>query len=447
MDGLPIEVVIKILSYLNSYDLMQFCNSFENYSYILQEKDVIRIVDFSGKFGTQNIHLCKYISTNLNCNYIKVLNISYIYWIPSQDLRRLIKKLENLEILYAISTKLGIKDKDIAEYTKLKKLAISVEDNQFDHSTVIASKNLKNLKSLCLKVEQKMEEYNGIYLFFRDLKQLEELWIFDEVESTCRINYGQIAVLLNNLKKFVIKSKTVLPYYDFGYTGLIKVFECKRRESATELVYEKVVAKSEGMKPSIFEPAENDYERSWQIFQNLHKDISYGPKESQIIYLTKSIKEVYFEDLNFCHTIILCNSKYIDAALKILSFKNSSKLKRLSFRSCLFQNHTGNIKEELTSGFKRSRKGVQVNSAFHPFQTAANNLKNLRELEILTCPGCTSGAVISAFPLIGIFQYLEKLVLEIPLLLDGSFLKEFLGPNSFNSFHKVSTFRIIIFIL
>lgn len=143
--------------------------------------------------------------------------------------------------------------------------------------------------------------------------------IFDLAEGTYRINYGQIAVLLNNLKKFVIKSTTVLPYYDFSYTGLIKVFECRRSESATELVFGKTVTsylfffsnyfyymydsiiiclqpffyrllilekltKSEGMKPSIFEPAENDYERSWQIFQNLHKDLPYGPKESRVCF-------------------------------------------------------------------------------------------------------------------------------------------------------------------
>lgn len=65
--------------------------------------------------------------------------------------------------------------------------------------------------------------------------------IFDLAEGTYRINYGQIAVLLNNLKKFVIKSTTVLPYYDFSYTGLIKVFECRRSESATELVFGKTV--------------------------------------------------------------------------------------------------------------------------------------------------------------------------------------------------------------
>lgn len=42
MDGLPIEVVIKILSYLNSYDLMQFSKAFEHYICLLQEKNIVR---------------------------------------------------------------------------------------------------------------------------------------------------------------------------------------------------------------------------------------------------------------------------------------------------------------------------------------------------------------------------------------------------------------------
>ncbi|KAJ8919209.1 hypothetical protein NQ315_012197 [Exocentrus adspersus] len=405
---------------------MIYCNSavlIKKYSYVLQERDVVRTLDFSGKFEAHKVDLCKHITTDVNHTFVKVLNINYLYWIGAPDLRSLIKKLEHLETLYALDTKLGIKDRDIAEYAKLKKLAVSIEDKQFEHSSVVAAKALTALKSLCLKFTQYIAE-DRIYFFLRQIKQLEEVWISDEAEHTYRINYGQIAVSLKNLKKFVIKSKSVLPYYDFSYTGLIKVFDCKRSECATEFVFEKILTKTEGTKPSIFEPAENEYERSWQIFQNLHKGVPYGPKESQVIHLTKSLKDVYFEDLNFCHTVILCNIKLIQAALQILSFKNSSKLKRLSFRSCLFQNADYTTKEKPTSGFKRWRKGVQINSACHPFETTANNLKSLRELEILTCPGCATGAVVSAYPLIATFEYLETLTIEVPLLLDGSFLKE-----------------------
>lgn len=42
MDGLPVEIVIKILSNLNGYDLMQFCSAYDNYNYLLQERDIIR---------------------------------------------------------------------------------------------------------------------------------------------------------------------------------------------------------------------------------------------------------------------------------------------------------------------------------------------------------------------------------------------------------------------
>lgn len=86
---------------------------------------IFRTVNFSRKFGVHDIHLYRYITTSLNYSYIKILNINYIYWISIQELRRLIKKLENLESLYAIGTKLGIKYKDINEYTKVSYYLIS----------------------------------------------------------------------------------------------------------------------------------------------------------------------------------------------------------------------------------------------------------------------------------------------------------------------------------
>lgn len=42
MDRLPIEIVIEILSHLNSYDLMQFYNAYENFNYLTQEKVITR---------------------------------------------------------------------------------------------------------------------------------------------------------------------------------------------------------------------------------------------------------------------------------------------------------------------------------------------------------------------------------------------------------------------
>nr|XP_023026781.1 uncharacterized protein LOC111514764 isoform X1 [Leptinotarsa decemlineata] len=143
----------------------------------------------------------------------------------------------------------------------------------------------------------------------------------------------------------------------------------------------------------------------------------------QLLNLNHEVTKINFEDLNFCHTVLLCNSKYVDAALQILQSENSKGLKRLNFRSCLFQNFLSPPSKENT-GFKRVRYGVKTGLVDHPFEKVARNLKKLREIEIFACRECSGNGVISGYPLIGIFENLQKLTLEIPLLLDGAFLKE-----------------------
>ncbi|KAJ8944721.1 hypothetical protein NQ318_007934 [Aromia moschata] len=441
MDRLPQEILWEILSYLNIYDLLQFSEAYRNYNF-LKEKHLIRIVDLSRRFELQKVNLYTLVTKDLTSSYIKVLNVSCLYWISADQLRRLIKQLENLEILYAIDTKLGMKDKDIDEYVKLKKLAVTVEDNQFYHSTVIASQQLKNLKSLCLKFTQKKGRvFRHLFIFSRNeavrrvvgntvLIHIIINNVYDEYESNYRIDYSRLVIALKRLNKFVIKSKVALPYYDFKCDGLLSTFACKRCDSATELIFGKV----KNQRDPFLILGESDLERCWELFENLHKDLPCGAKESKQIYMKKAIKEIYFEDLNFCHAVILCNTKYISAALQILSAKNSTKLKRLSFRSCLFQDTHKQTRDEKTSGFKKPRRGVQINTDTHPFRSVADNIKCLTELEIFICPGCSGEAVLSAYPLIQIFENLQKLTLDVPILMDGLFFKEYF--RNFSVFTK-----------
>ncbi|XP_074040919.1 uncharacterized protein isoform X2 [Leptinotarsa decemlineata] len=362
----------------------------------------------------------------MNPSHIRTLNITCLYWIPANELRKLIRKMENLQELIAIDTKLGLRENDIMEYLKLRKLAVSVEDDHFGHGTVAASKHLKALKSLYLKIILKKEDHrevSGMRLFFCNIKHLEELWILDDHESLYRINYERLVVELKNLKKFVVRSKSVVPIYDFTFVGLSKVFECRRCSSEVELIFERILNRRPTSKHSIFEPKKNDLEKAWEVFENLHADLPCGPVEYKLLNLNHEVTKINFEDLNFCHTVLLCNSKYVDAALQILQSENSKGLKRLNFRSCLFQNFLSPPSKENT-GFKRVRYGVKTGLVDHPFEKVARNLKKLREIEIFTCRECSGNGVISGYPLIGIFENLQKLTLEIPLLLDGAFLKE-----------------------
>ncbi|KAJ8927618.1 hypothetical protein NQ314_019896 [Rhamnusium bicolor] len=119
MDQIPAEILIKILSYLNTYDLLQFCTAYETRKCYLNEKSLIRFVDFSRQFDLQNFSLYKLIKENINYTNIQVLNINYLYWIPSEELRKLICNLENLKELYAIDTQLGINCTDVDSYCKV----------------------------------------------------------------------------------------------------------------------------------------------------------------------------------------------------------------------------------------------------------------------------------------------------------------------------------------
>ncbi|KAJ8927617.1 hypothetical protein NQ314_019895 [Rhamnusium bicolor] len=357
MDHIPVEILIKIISYLNTYDLMQFCSACENYKCFYKEKSIVRFISFSRKFELQKFHLYRFIITNINYTSIKVLNINCLYWIPNDELRKLISKLENLEVLHALDTKLGITERDVATYNKLKKLAVSIEDNRF-HDPFPRFLNV--LKSLCLKITVKGLLFNDIYQFFENMKYLEELWIHDDDESFYKIDYDQIAVSLHNLKKLVIKSKTVLPCYDFKYI-------------------EQILNKPEGSKRSIFEPREHEIEKSWEIFESLHKDLPCGPIESKTLFLDSHIKH----------------------------------------------------QDTPTQGFRRARSGIQVSCLNHPFQSIAENLKNLRELEIFNCSSCLGSVDLGAYSLIGTFENLQKLTLDIPISLDGLFLKEIFSGSRF----------------
>ncbi|CAH1100433.1 unnamed protein product [Psylliodes chrysocephalus] len=429
MEQLPNEILIRILRFLNIYDLLQFCEVFKDLDYFLRDKDVISYTDWSKRFEIHNMNLCKFISMKMNPNCIKILKINGIYWIPAHDLRKLLTKLPALEELHAVDTKLGFRSKDVVEYFKLKKLAVSVEDDHFEYETVMASENLKLLKHLYLKILLKKEDHReiatGLRLFFCKLKHLVELWIQDDHESLYRINYERLVVQLKNLQKFVLRSKSVLPMYDFSFVGLTKTFECRRCNTEGELIFERILNRKSSTKKSIFEPKESDIEKAWDVFESLHADLPCGPKEYKLLSIREELENIHFEELHFCHTVILCNSKYVDAALQILKTNNCRSLKKLNFRSCLFQDFFRTQKREGDILiFKKPRIGVKTDILSHPFHKVATNLKNLVELEIYNCPGCNSGAVISAYHLIANFKKLEKLNLEIPLLLDGSFLEQ-----------------------
>lgn len=417
MEKLPDEIIVNILKYLNTIELINFCDECRNFEYFLRERKLLQKVDISKAFQFNQINVSKLINTRLEPSFIRILNINSLYWIPNADLLKVIKKLNNLKELYAMDTKLEL-CKNFSVYKNLSKLALTVTESEVEPGRVLC------VKSLCLKLVLTKGIFNFQKLF-NDKWQLEELWIFNHERV---LNYEAIPYVLKHLKKFVIKTRSFSPFYDFRPVGLQLIFQCSRNESEIQFIYEKIPKIDRTV--SIFDPIEHELEQSWEILHRFNKDVSCGTKEAKLIHLKEDLSNIYFEDLNFGHSIILCQTKYIEAACKILLSKNSCDLKRLHFRSCLFQKKEPTLEQLLSDNssirFKKIRHDMNQKTINDPFQNIAHNLTKLKELEIFFCSGCYAIELLSSYHCISSFENLEKLTLEVPLLLDGSFLKEVL---------------------
>lgn len=410
MENLPDEILVNILKYLNTFELIQFCEAYKYLEYLLRERKLIHRVNLSKTFQIYELNIPSLINSRLDPNLIQILNINSLYWIPIADLTRILNKLNNLKELYALDTKLGF-SKKMNVYTKLRKLALTITEADVESDTLL------NLKFLCIKIVLTDGSFNFQQLF-NEKWQLQELWIANEERV---LNYEIIPYILKDLNKLVVRSKSFSPFYDFSHFGLYMIFQCSRNESEIQFIYEKVPKVNRSI--SMFEPVGNDLEESWEVLHRHNKDLSCGPKEAERLFLEDNINNINFEELNFGHSIILCQSKYIEAASKILLSKNTTDLKKLHFRTCLFQRTKKEFGEKQTCEFKKPRYEVKVDKD-DPFEHVARHVKKLKELEIYFCSGCCNFQTLTSYHSISFFQNLEKLTLEVPLSLDGSFLKE-----------------------
>ncbi|XP_060523891.1 uncharacterized protein LOC132700528 isoform X2 [Cylas formicarius] len=331
------------------------------------------------------------------------------------DARKLIKLLPKLEELYALDTRLSVREKDLKLYSKLKRLAISTEARQFTALPSMYSNNLFLLKKLCLKIIIKKRDFHEIYSFFNELIGLEELWIYDSDDSISQpIKYDYIVFNLKFLKKLVIKTKLNVPFLDYKPFGLAKVFETRRFKSITMCYVKCPSAQIIPLRDvSIFEPYETELEHAWDVLQKFHCELPCGVKNSETIYLTKKIRDIQFEELNFFHNKCFCNPIFIKATIDILKSENCENLKKLSLKSCVLQCRKDTKEQSIQSLTNRK----------YPFEDVVLNCKYLTELEIMCCQNCNI-TILWGFPLISKFTRLEKLTMEIPVHLDGKFLND-----------------------
>lgn len=120
---LPIELVIEIVLYLNTYDVLETCSVFPELICLSFDMVVMRKVNLSAEYRFRSTHIPEFLHPDRTV-LVKSLDISHLYWMSNSDLQRLVGGLPNLEQLFAIGTNFNWKaswDKT----TKLKTLAAS----------------------------------------------------------------------------------------------------------------------------------------------------------------------------------------------------------------------------------------------------------------------------------------------------------------------------------
>ncbi|XP_066247474.1 uncharacterized protein [Euwallacea similis] len=425
MDILPCEIWEEVVKNLTALDLINFCKSSDEFLFLLRGKNVVINFDLGGCFAAHKEQLYKQISQEVGYEYIKRLNINKLYWLTLEEIRDIVRLLPQLEELRALDTILGMRNEDVSLYSKLKKLAISVEADQFTSPRERYRDNLSNLKSLCIKFVTKYRaDFRRIYyMFFNELRKLDELWIYDaddvEVQS---LRYDYIVCNLRNLRMLVIKSKTNLTLLDYQPFGLLKIYE-RHRSNITTICYMKLeMLQLNNRKRSLSEVFESRTEKSWNVVHSFLTEMPCTLKTSLHIYKSKSIKNLDFNELSFYHTRV-CNSTFINAVIDILLSKRSRSLKKLCLTFCVLQE--GNVDQT-------EKQNV--------FRHVINNCRHLTDLEIVSCLNydkmeveeipfrvpCYSSAIIGAYDFISNLKHLKRLTLEVPSYVNGTFIKEVL---------------------
>ncbi|XP_072394899.1 uncharacterized protein [Diabrotica undecimpunctata] len=433
MDRLPTEILIQILQYLETYDLIQLCR-IEKFKVYLKERNLISICDLSKRYESNNTNLFMIIKYEMDKNFIKVLKINGIYWIPAEKLRNLILSLNNLEELQVIDTKLGFSDSDTEAYEKLKKLAVCADPQGIQAS---AEKRLKSLKMLYLKFigikTKNMPVYECITDFNHFISvnnQLEELWVDMTV---LRILPANTRLISNeNLKKVVSRvgcydeimewdrsTNQADDYFAYDPAHWPRItFRSLEVAINNNLIYE-------SFKPTV--PMLNG--DCWIIFQTLCNNKPSGPTIVKYDCVFQSIKNIKFHELTLhpCYSNCTTHQSCKKQSQEILNSENCVELRRLRLSTDVFdeckKNPTETKVDSCEVPFKKSRIGVSEESDNNFFEQISQNLKFLEELEITAGKKRKiSSSILSAFGYLPNFRNLQRLSMFTLPLLSGSFL-------------------------
>lgn len=152
-------------------------------------------VNFCKQYKCDGGSLNRFLAQKPRCQYITVLNINCLFWIPAGELRRCISKLPALECLYAVDTKLGVTEQDSMLYSsitkvplltaklflnirmlfQLKKIALSLLGEDFTVKSVMLFPNVIGLYFHVYGCTLNTLIY--IKKLMNRMEQLEEVWV------------------------------------------------------------------------------------------------------------------------------------------------------------------------------------------------------------------------------------------------------------------------------
>ncbi|XP_064214159.1 uncharacterized protein LOC103313294 isoform X2 [Tribolium castaneum] len=406
--ALPYEVLAYILSKINTVTLLNFCEVYEC-DYFLADRDVTRTIDLCKAYTLPDL---VELSKKIVFENVTTLNVNCLYWVSASKLRRLVRRLINLETLYAMQTNLSLTSYDTEVFSKLKikKMSVSV-----DRHEGINSHKIPTIETLYLSVIE-VTAFINPWVLHMVFPALKNLWI--DVEKPCDPKIILHCLHAGNKNKIFFQVKARTPSINFDHYGLSTYYNNRRASQPYVMCCEKFTAKQLPSE-SIFE-IERSSEESWRILDELHCSKPYGPDDARKLFLNESnVDTMFFEELNFYHNGPVCNDRCRNAVSQILKSSCSSKLNKLCIMMCLFENKDAQeaVKTEDSYRATRERIGIMNKTANHPMEGVFKNFQGLQHLEVFAC-----NHAIQAYPLITIFEHLECLKVEIPVTLDGSFL-------------------------
>ncbi|KAJ3640809.1 hypothetical protein Zmor_027348 [Zophobas morio] len=407
---LPNEMLIKILSNIDTFTLLSFCDVYQC-DYFLQDRTVIRKIDLCKKYQLEDI---TQISNKIALEYVRTLNINGLYWIQAAKLRNIITSMVNLEVLSAIQTNLSLVDADTEVYSKIKIRKLGVSLNS---SGRIIYRKLPTVETLyiSIKVTNLFTPIGLMFIF----PQLRKLWV--DVEELSGREIVEYHVHDQSKSKLVCRINAPIAFFSVDHSWLTTYYNIKRPLQPYMICCEKF--SDNQLSESGFQ-VESKL-GSWQVLDEFCGPKPYGPKDARRLFLNEyTLDTIFFEELNFYQSAPFCNTRCREAVEDILKSPCCTRLKKLCVMMCLLFNKNASMFVDIEDpdSFSRKRICIEKPVSTHPAENIFKNFLRLEHLELYVCHKIVHHSAIHGYSLISLFEHLVTLIVEVPISVDGSFL-------------------------